>query len=90
MTDTQKTDILPKVQTVANMGTMALTGLSSSAIGDQVGDALAKILAWAIAVQCQCAPPADVLGAFHTICVVTVVGLAFIIHYLIVKKFNAT
>lgn len=83
------TDVQPKVQVTGGIGALALTGVGSAGIGDQVGDALANILAWIIAVKCQCAPPADVIHGFHTICVVFVVGLAFIVHYTILKKFNA-
>lgn len=70
-----------KLPTEVPIGMMALTGLGSSAMGDQIGDALSQVLAWIVAVQCNCAPPAQVISGFHTLCVALVVGIAFYIHY---------
>lgn len=77
MSDTQ-----PKLPTEVPIGTMALTGLGSSALGDQIGDSMAEILSWFVAVHCQCAPPPEVIRGFHSICVAIVVGIAFYVHYL--------
>lgn len=82
------TDIQPKLPTQASFLPMAITGIGSSLGGDKLGDALAEILAWTVAYKCQCVPPEKVISAFHTLCVMLVVGLAFLIHYLVIKRMN--
>lgn len=75
------TDSSPKLPTEVPIGMMALTGLGGSAMGDQIGDSLAEVLSWFVAVRCQCAPPPEVIKGFHTLCVAIVVGAAFYVHY---------
>lgn len=86
MTDNTQNTMAPKTQTVAAIGPMALTGISSSVIGDQFGNALAKIVAWVMAIQCQCVPPPAILDAVQTITVGLVVGFAYLIHMAIIKS----
>lgn len=78
------TDVPSQIQTrapkIATVGAMAMTGLGSSAMGDQIGDAIAKIIAWFLAVHCQCSPPPEIISACHTLCVAIVVGIAFYVH----------
>lgn len=83
-------NILPKPPTEVPIGQMALTGLGSSAMGDQIGDALSQILSWGIAVKCQCAPPPEISSAFHTLCISLVVGIAFYIHYRFARNLPPT
>lgn len=77
---------LPKLPTEVPIGQLALTGIGSSALGDQIGDSLAEILSWFVAVKCQCAPPAEVIKGFHTLCVALVVIIAFYVHYRFVRN----
>ena len=79
------TDIPSKPPTMAPVGMMSLTGMGSSALGDKLGDAFAQLVAWAIARSCDCVPPDAVISAIHSICVATVVGVAFYVHYRFLK-----
>lgn len=81
---------LPKLPTEVPIGQLALTGLGSSAMGDQIGDSLAEILSWFVAVKCQCSPPVEVIKGFHSLCVALVVGIAFYVHYRLVRNQPST
>lgn len=74
-----------KVPTQGSVGMMAITGIGSASIGDQTGDAIAKIMAWIIAINCNCVPPEAIVSATHTLCVDAVVAIAFFIHYKYLK-----
>jgi hypothetical protein len=79
-------DQSPKPVQMASVGMMSITGMGGAAVGDQFANALAKVVAWIIAVKCQCAPPPDVIDGLHTICLVAVVGLGFLLHSMLMKK----
>lgn len=82
------TDIQAKTPTMASFAPMAMTGMGSSALGDKLGDALSQLVAWRIAVNCNCTPPSDVISAVHTICVGMVVLTAYTIYYAITRYNN--
>ena len=77
--------MVDKPPITASFGPMVLTGIGSSSLGDQVGDAMADIVVWIIQLSCNCSPPPVVTHAFHTIFVAATVASAFAIHYHIVK-----
>ena len=67
---------------------MAATAVGSSALGDQVGNALADVLVWVVQVSLNSVPPASVVSAFHSLCVFSVVALSLTVHYFILKTKN--
>lgn len=79
------TDTTIKLPITSTFAPVMMTGIGSSAIGDQLGDAVAQLASWFIAVNCNCVPPDKVISAVHTICVVLFVLLAYAVHYLILK-----
>lgn len=68
-----------------NPGTAALTAMGGSAVGDQAGDALSNVFTWLVSIGCHCPLPVGVIGAFHTLCVLSVTGLAIVGHYYFAK-----
>lgn len=78
------TDKVPPTQ--ANFTPMVMTGVAASSLGDKVGDALSIVLTWLVQLSCNCTIPDVVTSAFHTLCVASVVGLAFVIHYQFIKN----
>lgn len=82
MSDTAVT----KTPTMASFLPMAATGMASASIGDKLGDAFSQLIAWKIAIDCNCVPPDKVISALHTICEALVVGGAFLLHYIVIKR----
>jgi len=74
----------PALQTT--FGPVVATGMASSAAGDQIGTALADIINWTLQSACNCQPPAQVLSDVHTLCVLIVVGIAYSVHYTLLKN----
>lgn len=85
MTDTTTT---PKQPTQASFLPMALTGMGSAGAGDKIGDAISQLVAWRMAVNCNCVPPDKVISAVHTICEGITVLFAFLIYYIFTKYNN--
>lgn len=81
-------DITPKTPTMASFLPMSITGIVSSFGGDKFGDAISQLVAWRIAVNCQCTPPENVISAVHTLCVGAVVLVAYLIYYAFTKYNN--
>lgn len=79
------TDTSQKLPVTSSFAPIVMTGMGSSAIGDQLGDAISQLISWVIAVHCNCVPPDKVISSVHTICVVLIVSLAYTVHYLILK-----
>lgn len=79
------TDTTLRVPTTASFAPMAMTGIGSSALGDKLGDALTQLIAWRMAVNCNCVPPDKVISAIHTICVGVVVLISYTIYYAVTR-----
>lgn len=73
------------LETQSSFLPVLVTGTASASIGDQIGNSLAEVLVWLVDLSCHCTPPLAVVSAFHTLTVATVVALAYIVHYRIVK-----
>ena len=80
------TDQTNQIKPCSSFLPVAITGVGSSAIGDQIGNALADVLVWAFTQGFHCSIPATVVGAFHTLCVALVVVAAYIIHFKVIKS----
>jgi hypothetical protein len=80
------TDQLPKVSAVPMLGLQAMNVAGAYSYGDRVADAIAQIVAWIMAVQCQCAPPGNVISATHYLCVVFVMAIAIVIQHKFIKN----
>lgn len=86
MTDTT----IVKLPTQASFMPMAMTGIGSGALGDKFGDAIAQLVAWRIAVNCNCIPPDNVISSIHTICVGCIIFLSYAIYYGYTRYKNKT
>lgn len=82
------TDSPPKQSTAPMLGLQAMGATGSYFAGDKLGDAIAQIVAWIIAVKCNCTPPSEVVGAVHSISVAAVMILAIIAQHKLIKNLN--
>lgn len=57
--------------------------------GDKIGSAVADIAAWIIAVQCNCAPPPNVISAVHDLSIALVMIAAIIAQHKLIKNLPA-
>lgn len=76
----------PKTPVTSTFLPMAMTGFGSAVGGDQAADAISQLVAWFMAVHCNCAPPDKVISAVHSLSIIICMALAYTIHYLILKR----
>jgi hypothetical protein len=85
MTDQQPQ---PKISSAPMLGLQAMNATGAYFGGDRVGNALADIVAWIIAVQCKCAPPPDVITAVHDLSIALVMVAAIIAQHRLIKNLS--
>ena len=79
-------DIQPKPSMVPMLGLQAMNAAGACSYGDRIGEAIGQIVAWIIAVKCNCAPPPDVITAVHELCVAFVVIAAIVLQHKLLKN----
>ena len=82
MTDNQQS----KPSAAPMLGLQAMNAAGAYSYGDKLGDAVAQIAAWVMAVHCNCVPPENVISAVHSLSVIAVIGLALIIQHKLLKN----
>lgn len=82
------TDTPPKTSALPMLGLQTMNAAGALSYGDQFGEAISQIVAWIMAVQCNCAPPPEVIKAVHYICVALVIGVAIVIQHKLLKNLN--
>ena len=76
----------PKTSAVPMLGLQAMNATGAYFGGDRVGNAIADIVAWIIAVNCNCAPPPDVITAVHDLSIAFVMIAAIIAQHKLIKN----
>lgn len=79
-------DIQPKPSIAPMLGLQAMNATGAYFGGDRVGNGIADIVAWIIAVKCNCAPPPDVITAVHDLCIAFVMVAAIIAQHKFIKN----
>ena len=80
------TDIQPKPSSVPMLGLQAMNAAGAYSYGDRIGDAVGQIVAWIVAVKCNCAPPGNVIEAVHDLSVALVMIGAIVLQHKLMKN----
>lgn len=72
--------------TASMVGLQSMNAAGSLSYGNDLGDAIAQLVAWYLAVRCNCAPPPEAIKAVHYICVVSVVIAAIMLQHKFIKN----
>jgi hypothetical protein len=70
------------------LGLQAMNATGAYFGGDRVGNAVADIVAWIIAVQSNCASPPNVITAVHDLSIAFVMVVVIIAHHRLIKNLS--